>query len=129
MSLCDEDEVQPVPLGHQTDAFLRRSCADIVYWPHRLPLPVGAIHFLVSSLAFTAGRTAPSLLSDSDVGDNEVQFSLHEASMRPIGNYPEAEKLNQRVYVEKKRLLSQEHPYTLSSMANLASTYWNQGGG
>jgi hypothetical protein len=49
--------------------------------------------------------------------------------MGPMGNYPEVEKLNQRVYVERKRLLGQEHPYTLSSMATLVSTYWNQGGG
>ena len=27
----------------------------------------------------------------------------------------------------RKKLLGAEHPNTLSSMANLASTYWNQG--
>ena len=26
-----------------------------------------------------------------------------------------------------KRVLGEEHPSTLTSMANLASTYWNQG--
>ena len=32
-----------------------------------------------------------------------------------------------RVMETRKKVLGAEHPSTLTSMANLASTYWNQG--
>jgi hypothetical protein len=41
------------------------------------------------------------------------------------GQYKEAEELFVEVMETRKRVLSDEHPDTLSSMANLASTYWN----
>jgi tetratricopeptide (TPR) repeat protein len=43
------------------------------------------------------------------------------------GLYREAEKLEQLHVETKKRVLGQEHPSTLTSMAHLASTYTNQG--
>jgi tetratricopeptide (TPR) repeat protein len=43
------------------------------------------------------------------------------------GNYAMAEKMNQQAIEGYKKALGAEHPSTLSSMANLASTYWNQG--
>ncbi|KAF4626630.1 hypothetical protein G7Y89_g11531 [Cudoniella acicularis] len=43
------------------------------------------------------------------------------------GRYNEAEGQFIEVFKTKKRVLGQEHPDTLTSMANLASTYRNQG--
>jgi Tetratricopeptide repeat len=43
------------------------------------------------------------------------------------GRWKEVEELEVQVMETRKRVLGQEHPDTLSSIANLASTYWNQG--
>jgi tetratricopeptide (TPR) repeat protein len=43
------------------------------------------------------------------------------------GRYEEAEELFVQVMQTRKRVLGDEHSYTLTSMANLASTYRNQG--
>jgi tetratricopeptide (TPR) repeat protein len=43
------------------------------------------------------------------------------------GRYDEAEKAFTQVMENRKRVLGAEHPDTLTSMANLASTFWNQG--
>ena len=43
------------------------------------------------------------------------------------GRYDEAEELFVQVRETRKRVLGEEHPDTLTSMANLASTFWNQG--
>ncbi|KAF2676251.1 kinesin light chain [Lentithecium fluviatile CBS 122367] len=43
------------------------------------------------------------------------------------GRYNESEELFVQVIETFKRVLGDEHPDTLTSMANLASTYWNQG--
>ena len=43
------------------------------------------------------------------------------------GRYIEAEQPFVQVVETRKRVLGQEHPDTLTSMANLASTFWNQG--
>ena len=43
------------------------------------------------------------------------------------GRWNEAEKLQVQVMDMRKKLLGEEHPLTLTSMANLASTYQNQG--
>ncbi|KAL4934882.1 hypothetical protein BDV06DRAFT_217819 [Aspergillus oleicola] len=43
------------------------------------------------------------------------------------GRYREAEELEVQVLEIWKQVLGPEHPDTLTSMANLASTYWNQG--
>src|SRR6266699_27742 len=39
----------------------------------------------------------------------------------------EAEAPFEEVFQTRKRMLGEEHPHTLTSMANLASTYRNQG--
>jgi hypothetical protein len=56
--------------------------------------------------------------------DIAVQFSLayHEG-----GQWREAEMLQLQVMETRKQVLGEEHPDTLTSMANMASTYWNQG--
>ncbi|KAI4085751.1 MAG: hypothetical protein L6R37_008477 [Teloschistes peruensis] len=43
------------------------------------------------------------------------------------GRWKEAEELQVQVMETRTRVLGEEHPDTLTSMANLASTYWNQG--
>ena len=43
------------------------------------------------------------------------------------GRYNEAETPILQVMETRRRVLGPEHPDTLTSMANLASTYWNQG--
>ena len=43
------------------------------------------------------------------------------------GRWKEAEELYMQVMETRKRVLGEEHPDTLTSMANLASTYRNQG--
>ena len=48
-------------------------------------------------------------------------------SLYDDGRYKEAEELFVQMMQTSKRVLGDEHPSTLSSTANLASTYWNQG--
>jgi tetratricopeptide (TPR) repeat protein len=43
------------------------------------------------------------------------------------GRYKEAEELFMQVIEARKRVLGEEHPYTLTSMGNLAATYRSQG--
>jgi len=43
------------------------------------------------------------------------------------GRYNEAEKSFSQVIETRQRVLGAEHPDTLTSIANLASTFWNQG--
>ena len=47
--------------------------------------------------------------------------------MRENGDWNNAEQLDSQVMDMRKKLLGAEHPDTLTSMANLAVTYWNQG--
>ncbi len=44
-----------------------------------------------------------------------------------IGSYQLAEIINHRVAAYRKKILGLERPDALSSIANLASTFWNQG--
>ena len=43
------------------------------------------------------------------------------------GDLNNAEQLEVQIMDMRKKLLGAEHSYTLTSMENLASTYWNQG--
>ena len=43
------------------------------------------------------------------------------------GQWKEAEELEVKVMKMSKEVLGQDHPNTLASLANLASTYQNQG--
>ena len=54
---------------------------------------------------------------------------LHKASVYAWrqGRWAEAEELEVRVVETMKKVLGKEHPDTLVSIGNLASTYWNQG--
>jgi hypothetical protein len=46
-----------------------------------------------------------------------------------MGGGPEAEKLDVQVMETRSIVLGPEHPDTLTGMANLASTFWNQDDG
>jgi hypothetical protein len=64
------------------------------------------------------------------VDDNEERLQLASrcaTTLSSDGRYKEAEELQVQVMQGRKRVLDDEHPFTLTSMANLASTYWNQG--
>ncbi|KAH8201674.1 hypothetical protein TruAng_004195 [Truncatella angustata] len=43
------------------------------------------------------------------------------------GQWDAAEELEVQVMETRRKKLGEDHPHTLTSMANLASTYWNQG--
>ncbi|CBF85153.1 hypothetical protein AN1580.2 [Aspergillus nidulans FGSC A4] len=59
---------------------------------------------------------------------NEAEkLELQVLETSKAGRWNEAEKLGLQVLETRKAVLGPEHPDTLSSMANLASTYWNQG--
>ncbi|KAI8658994.1 hypothetical protein NCS55_01178200 [Fusarium keratoplasticum] len=47
--------------------------------------------------------------------------------MLTIGNYTVAEKLGGKAVEVRTKVLGEEHPSTLTSMTNLAATFWNQG--
>ncbi|KAH6986840.1 hypothetical protein EDB80DRAFT_655789 [Ilyonectria destructans] len=47
--------------------------------------------------------------------------------MFTIGNYRAAENLGEKAVKTRVNMLGEEHPDTLSNMADLALTYWNQG--
>jgi tetratricopeptide (TPR) repeat protein len=53
--------------------------------------------------------------------------SIFANMYRDQGRWKEAEELFVQVMETRKRVLGEEHPDTLTSMANLASTFWNQG--
>ncbi|RDL31839.1 uncharacterized protein BP5553_09241 [Venustampulla echinocandica] len=57
----------------------------------------------------------------------ELQATQLEICSRNQGRWKEAEDLEVQVMETRKKVLGQEHPDTLTSIANLAATYWNQG--
>jgi tetratricopeptide (TPR) repeat protein len=70
-------------------------------------------------------------LSHSPTNDNdEARLDLARkcaSALYSDGRFEEAEELQVQVMQARKRVLGDEHPSTLTSMANLALTYWNQG--
>ena len=56
--------------------------------------------------------------------DESIKNSL-ASTYRDRGRWKEAEELFVQVMETLKRVLGQEHPSTLTSMANLASTFWS----
>ncbi|KAJ7694259.1 hypothetical protein B0H14DRAFT_2651109 [Mycena olivaceomarginata] len=56
-------------------------------------------------------------------GDGEEEASTYWNQ----GHWKDAEALQLVVMEKRKHVLGEEHPDTLTSMANLAATYWNQG--
>ncbi|CAN9174148.1 unnamed protein product [Alternaria alternata] len=70
-------------------------------------------------------------LSHSSADDDDKErlwlVSKCAATLYSEGRWKEAEELEVQVLQTRKRVLSDEHPDTLTSMNNLASTYSNQG--
>jgi tetratricopeptide (TPR) repeat protein len=69
---------------------------------------------------------------ESDLLDEDVEVSLRLLEKFGLcllsdGRYNEAEKPFRRVTETRKKMLGAEHPFTLTSIANLASTYRHQG--
>jgi hypothetical protein len=65
---------------------------------------------------------------DSKDGRDDKRLSLTSKCARTLssdGRYKEAEELEVQVMQTRKRVLSDKHPNTLNSIANLALTYWN----
>jgi len=58
---------------------------------------------------------------------DDNRYSKFGLVFRENGDWAEAENLDIQVMKTRNEMLGQEHPDTLSSMSNLASTYWNQG--
>ncbi|KAL2822076.1 hypothetical protein BJX63DRAFT_417851 [Aspergillus granulosus] len=59
---------------------------------------------------------------------NEAEkLQVQVMETKKIGRWNEAENLEVQVMETRKTVLGAEHPDTLTSMTNLASTYWNQG--
>ncbi|KAI4098876.1 MAG: hypothetical protein L6R37_006269, partial [Teloschistes peruensis] len=71
---------------------------------------------LLSHISTAQRRTSPK------EGIAEFALAFSEA-----GRWKEAEELEVRVLQTRKRVLGEEHPDTLTSMANLAATYRDQG--
>ncbi|OCK74986.1 HET-domain-containing protein, partial [Lepidopterella palustris CBS 459.81] len=70
------------------------------------------------------------LRSNTVKQDNNRRLDLawkYAMSLYIDGRYGEAEVPFKEVFQTRKRVLGEEHPSTLTSMANLASTYRNQG--
>ncbi|KAF2867143.1 hypothetical protein BDV95DRAFT_598272 [Massariosphaeria phaeospora] len=68
-------------------------------------------------------------LSDLGIKDKDKGFAWHTVSTVYFyeGRSKEAEELDVQVMETSLRVLGKEHPSTLTSIANLASTFWNQG--
>ena len=63
-------------------------------------------------------------------GDDKDRLTLMGKCVMALcsdGRYTEAPELQMRIVQTRKRVLGDEHSFTLTSMANLASTYSNQG--
>ncbi|KAL4998951.1 hypothetical protein BDV10DRAFT_63008 [Aspergillus recurvatus] len=74
---------------------------------------------------------ALSLLSEREICEQQEQYidcmQKVGSCLYSDGRYNEAEELFVQVMVTWKQVLGPDHPDTLTSMANLASTYRNQG--
>jgi tetratricopeptide (TPR) repeat protein len=81
-------------------------------------------HTLVPHIKAAGQYYAESGIQMPYIDEQYVRFGL---VLGASGYWKDAEKLEVQVMETRKKLLGEEHPDTLTSMANLASTYWNQG--
>ncbi|KAE8135653.1 violaceus kinesin [Aspergillus pseudotamarii] len=74
---------------------------------------------------------ASSLIAEADFQrekEKYINFIVNIGMcLHSDGRWKEAEELEVQAIELRKHVLGPEHPSTLTSMANLASTYWNQG--
>ena len=72
--------------------------------------------------------TKPSIPSKQKIFDEYTLSQIWFARfLLDTGSYHLSEIINQRLSAQNERVLGLENPETLNSMANLASTFWNQG--
>ncbi|KAF6800116.1 Kinesin light chain 5 [Colletotrichum musicola] len=84
---------------------------------------------LLSLMSYFYTQNIPDyILDDYSSGntDSKKNYTKHGETMR-LSNYSKAEVIVQQAVSTRAEILGQEHPSTLTSMANLASTYRNQG--
>jgi hypothetical protein len=62
-----------------------------------------------------------------NAGQRVIIFCFNTITLYSDGRYKEAKELQVQVMETTKGVLGEEHPDTLTSMGNLASTYRNQG--
>ncbi|KJZ69702.1 hypothetical protein HIM_10908 [Hirsutella minnesotensis 3608] len=93
--------------------------------------PFGRFENRTVCSAYLPHANAVLKIEVSGLGDGEkVKASLLHCVASYLdfeGKWSDAEKLSVDAIEARKRVLGEEHPETLSSMANLASTYRNQG--
>ncbi|KAJ5902117.1 P-loop containing nucleoside triphosphate hydrolase protein [Penicillium taxi] len=92
--------------------------------------PTGGIeNWPTCELLFTHVLHAMKQKPKTEIQLEEWASLLHEAGWFALkkGNFPDSEKMAQKSTEVRKELFGQEHPDTLNSTANLASTYRNQG--
>ncbi|KAL8815792.1 MAG: hypothetical protein Q9223_005111 [Gallowayella weberi] len=77
---------------------------------------------LLSHITTAQRQSSVSTITRKKKGIAEFALAFSEA-----GRWKEAEELEVQVMETSQRVLGEEHPDTLTSMANLASTYRNQG--
>ena len=77
---------------------------------------------LLSHISTAQRRSSVCLMTSQQKGMAEFALAFSEA-----GRWQEAEELQVQVMETTKKVLGEEHPDTLTSIANLASTYRNQG--
>ncbi|KAJ5915324.1 P-loop containing nucleoside triphosphate hydrolase protein [Penicillium verhagenii] len=87
-----------------------------------------------ASFALTKGNLVDSkkmakkaMEKRDDLFGMKNEKTLRSSNILGMGEWKKAEELQLQVMEMSKQVLGPEHPDTLSSIANLASTYWSQG--
>jgi len=78
----------------------------------------------ISHIEFMEGFAAQYGLGNATLLDASTWAGIY---FNECGLYGKAAGTLKQTWDRRKAVLGKEHPDTLSSMANLASTYWNQG--
>ncbi|RYP65838.1 hypothetical protein DL770_008915 [Monosporascus sp. CRB-9-2] len=121
--------------GGKWDSFLYRQCRDLLVRYGLLQRVEGdwagvTMHKLVQWRAVQSEQSESWAWCDMG-GDTERYRDFVGSTFGRVyydeGRWKEAEKLEVQVMEIYKTKLGADHPDTLTSMANLASTFWNQG--
>ena len=78
----------------------------------------------ISHIEFMKGFVARYGLQNATLLDASAWAAIY---LDECGLYGKAASMHKQTWEQRKAILGEEHPSTLTSMANLASTYWNQG--
>ncbi|KAI9652559.1 MAG: hypothetical protein M1821_008366 [Bathelium mastoideum] len=96
-------------------------------WKEAEELEVRVMETRVRVLGEEHPSTLTSMANLASTYRNQGRWKEAEELEVRVMETREAEELFVRVMETRVRVLGEEHPSTLTSMANLASTYWNQG--